>query len=168
MIKLFKKKIHIASIILLILLSFQSVDAQNKSKKKSKKEKKIAQFQKLKEHAQDTAFVFQTKKILSPYIANNWSGGYLSVERQSIRIQELDWVNAQGQKTRLKDGAKLSNYLVVADEVNYSFTVTFNCQINGSLYLFTFINSIKDGGNLKITRGSESVSYSGKFKQPTK
>ena len=164
MIKLFKTKIHIASIILLILLSFQSVDAQNKSKKKSKKEKKIAQFQKLKKHAQDTAFVFQTKKILSPYIANNWSGGYLSIERQSIRIQELDWVDDLGNKIRLRELTELKNYLMIENNDEKDITVTFSCVLRGSSYIFTISYSIKKESILEIKKGREVIRYSGKLK----
>ena len=118
-------------VLLISIVSIPSMNAQKTSKKKTKQERKAEEFLKLKQTVRDSSFFYQTTEIIAPYIASNWSGGYLSVQGTMLRVQQLDWVDALGKKTRLQEVVALKNYRVTENELTNKMTVTFECVLQG-------------------------------------
>lgn len=152
-------------VLFISIVSMPSLHAQKASKKKTKQERKAEQFLKLKQTVRDSSFFYQTTEIIAPYIASNWSGGYLSVQGTMLRVQQLDWVDSQGEKTRLQEVTELKSYRVTENEVTNKTTVTFECSLKGKPYLFTITFDAGRKSELVIQKThGELVKYTGRFK----
>lgn len=152
-------------IMLVSVVSFNIASAQNSPRETVRKERKLTQYLELKQAALDSVFVFQTKKIITPFVPSNWSGGYLNIKANTVRIQELDWVNDLGEKIRLNQTATIQDYKVVENHSAKSFRVTFSSMVNGTLYNFIISHTLDIGSELEIGKGHETMKYSGKIKR---
>ena len=157
-------KLHYSLFVFLLLIGLSGAHAQGKAKKKSKQEKKMERYEKQKQAIIDSNFVFITKKIVTPYVESNWSGGYLNIERKFVRIQELDWVNSSGTKTRLNERAAIQNYRVLSNPNTSDLLIQFNTQIRARRYDISITFSAVNKHELVMRSGNETVRYTGKFK----
>lgn len=155
------------TIIILILLTLGTLQvgvAQKKSKKKSKEARKTEQYQRYKQAFTDTTFFFQTEKILLPYTPYNGTGGYFAIEPSKVRVQEIDWVNATGEKSRMRTVGALEGYSARWNDQLRSLKASFTCVIKGERYFFDISYSIDDGGQIDIRKGNEAMRFEGKIK----
>ena len=161
-----------ARVALFIFLSFTSIQvlsAQKGSGKLSKKERKTERYFQLKEALADTSFLFVTREILSLSTGSSWSGGYLSIIGNTLRIQELDWEDNFGKKVRLREGTTLQDLQINTDDTTEAIIVQFNAAFNGHSYSFTITQGIESKSILELKKESgERVRYSGQFKWRSK
>ncbi|SFR52106.1 hypothetical protein SAMN04490243_2553 [Robiginitalea myxolifaciens] len=153
--------------IILIALTLGTMQvglAQKKSKKKSKEERKTEQYQRYKQAMIDTTFFFQTEKIVLPYTPYNGTGGYFAIEPSKVRIQEIDWVNATGDKSRIRTVGVLEGYQTRWNDQTRSLQADFSCVIKGERYLLQISFSIDSGGQIDIQKGNEKMRFEGKIK----
>jgi len=158
--------IRLALLIMLLSIAFiQLGNAQKNSRKKSKEDRNVERYFKLKQKILDTSFIFQTKEIISPFTPNSLSTGYLRIQGNSLRIQELDWVNNFGEKNRFREGTILKKFQMLTDDITKTIVVKFDCSIKGFSYFFTITYGIEIRGKLEIKKGiEETVKYSGRFR----
>ena len=158
-------RLRLLSAILLCVFTMHTITAQKKSRKESRQVKKLERYQLQKQALQDTVFFFETSEILKPYTSNNWSGGYLNIVGNSLRIQELDWLETPSERIRWREITELNNYRLRFDESAQSTKVYFDCIVKGQPYYFTIAHGLDIPGELVIrnSKGKE-VRYSGKVK----
>ena len=141
------------------------VNAQETSSKKSKQEKKIERYYKDRQAILDTSFFFQTLKITSPYLSANSTGGYLRINGNTLRIQEIDWVGRGNKKVRWRDQVELNNYHVFENDNEHYLEVRFGCQFKANQLFFIMKRPLNGPSELTIRmEKGKYVQYEGKLK----
>lgn len=154
-------------IFLFAMCNVHNLSAQKKKVKKlSKQERKLQKYQLLKQALLDTTFQFQTTEIKVPAVSRyNTGGGYLNIENNIIRVQELDWPEDSQSFTRIREEADLQKYTIVNAAKAKEITVHFDGRIRGSAYSFKIYHSLENGSELTMTKnGREKVIYKGKVR----
>ena len=162
-------KLRILQVLVLSLALAPAVSAQSKSKKQIRQERKAArQMEKYlaeKQALRDTSYIFITKKILFPHTSNSMTGGYLDVGGNSVRVQELDWVETTDIKTRIVGQAPIEGYSVSSNEATGQTVVNFRCQLKAKLYAFTIVYNRFSESELTVqATGRKTMRYSGVVK----
>jgi len=155
------------SIILLFAISLCSVHSitAQKKKKLSKQEKRMKKFELQKQALIDSTFVFQTTEIVVPYFSQNRTGGYLHIEDNIVRIQEIDWPKGNNILARIRDQTDLYDYQIVKS-IPSNVIVQFKAIIKGSIYNFSIVCSLEDGSKLTMSiEGGQKVIFKGKVKK---
>lgn len=158
--------IRFLCLLLVALCMSSSAMAQNKpTRKQLKEQRKVEQFERHNTAVADTLFRFQTKKILLPYTDANWSGGYISLQGNSLRIQQLTWIDNLGKKSTLQEVTAMNSYRMETDPKQKQSAVVFDCVLRGQTYYFTITYGLEQQSTLVIqTAAGEKMIYSGRFK----
>ena len=150
-------------VILIFSFSFIKVSS---AQKKSKQEKKLARYSEEKQRLRDTLFLFETSRITEPFLSNDWSGGYLSFRGVDLRIQEMDWMDARGNRTRWRELTKLRTYSVFENDAENCIRVSFAFDLLGNSYSATIFHGLDKKSVLTIRNSyGNVVKYSGKLKK---
>ena len=155
-------RLRFICLVLLTVISLQSITGQ----KKSRKDRKRDRYELQKKSLRDTTFFFITNKILYPFTSNDWSGGYLNINGSKLRVQELDWLESPNSRIRWREITSLNNYSIERNKAEESSTVSFDCMLKGQPYFFTITHGWEKPAELTIrnSQGKE-VRYSGKVKK---
>ena len=143
--------------------------AQKKSKKQIRQERKAARemerYMAQKQALLDTSYIFITQKIQFPHTSNTMTGGYLDVSGNSVRVQELDWVESTDIKTRVIGQAPIEGYTVSSNEAAGQTVVNFRCLLKTKLYSFTIVHNRYSESELTVkATGRKTMRYSGVVK----
>ncbi|MDT0539729.1 hypothetical protein [Croceitalea sp. P059] len=150
-------------IVFLALLSTTSLVSQKK-KKLTKQERKLLKFESQKQAVKDTSFAFYTNLIKSPFVSQNITGGILSVKKNEVFVDLIEWIELDGTKNKMSEIITLTNYSLVT--VNQGvFNVFFEAVLKGETHYFKLSQSLEDGPALEISDSKRrKVIYEGKIK----
>ncbi len=155
--------------IVFCLISFMNVETlsgQRKNKKKgSKQERTLQKFELQKKALKDTSCIFQASKIKMPFVSIDRTGGYLYIESNEVRIQELDWPEDNKSTTRINEIIRPLNYRVNTLLNSEIVTVSFEGKLGGINHYFTIEHRLNEGSELTIVKQArKTVKYSGRIK----
>ncbi len=162
-------KLRILLVLAVSLALVPALTAQSKSKKQSRQERKaerqMERYVAQKQALRDTSYRFITKKFLYPYTSTNMTGGYLHVDGNSVRVQELDWVESTDIKTRILGQAPIQGYSISSNQATGQTVVNFRCQLKTKIYAFTIVHNRFSESELSVqATGGKTMRYSGEVR----
>ena len=162
-------KLPIALLVIMSLAMAPTLQAQAKSRKQIRQEKKaereLKKYLSGKQALQDTTFIFVTQEILFPYMSYPMTGGYVALDGNSVRLNQMDWVESMDKTRRIIDQAPLLSYTAYYDKASGQTTVKFSCQLTTKMYVFTIVHNKDIPSELTVQlMGGKKMQYAGEVR----
>lgn len=152
-------------VLIAMFCSLQLAHGQKK-KRLTREERKLKHYELLSQAVRDTSFSFGTQEITMPFISSGMAGGgYIDIEDQMIRVNEILWVETQTDIKTLKDQIALKRYTYYIAQAPNTSEVKFEGQIQGTKYFFTVNFGVAGKPTMAIKNDkNHTVKYIGRMK----